>query len=1264
MQFIQNGPDIPERLLQAHEEGRVVLFCGAGISYPAKLPGFGKLVDRIYEELDLEPTSTEQTALKANQFDTAIGLLEGRLLHGREEVRTAASRILTPDLTAARATDTHEALLTLARCRDGRTRLITTNFDRLFETIIERNKFNLQRFHAPLLPIPKSRWDGLVYLHGLLSSTPTANELDRLVLSSGDFGLAYLAERWAARFISELFRNYTVCFVGYSINDPVLRYMMDALAADRLLGESPPEMFAFGSYSKGNDERVREEWKAKNVTPILYREFDRHAYLHRTLKAWSKTYRDGVQGRERIVLEYAMTKPLASTKEDDYVGRMLWAVSHESGLPARRFAEFDPVPSLDWLEPLSDRRYLHIDLPRFGVPPQRRTNDKLSFSLTLRPAPYTHAPWMALVSSGLTPSEWDDVMFQLARWLVRHLDDPTLVLWLTKHGGQLHVKLASHIENELGKLSQFERENNEAELARIRANAPNAVPRPQMRVIWRLLLTGRVKSHGYDLDLYYWKDRFKRDGLTATVRFGLREILTPMILLKRPLRWREGISNAVAATRIKDLIDWELVLAADHVHSSLHELDQIENWGTALPILLSDFQQLLLDALDLLNELGEADSLSDRAYWDLPSISAHWQNRGFRDWVALIELVRDAWSAVYRNDVIRASKIAHDWFLFPYPTFKRLCLYAATFAGVTPNGEWVNWLLSDDGWWLWSVDTKRETMRLLVQQGGNIPHDCRTRLEAAILTGPPRRMYRDDVDAERWQELTDHAIWLALAKLASGNNTLGREAAAKLAELSIGHPNWQIASNERDEFSHWMTGTGDPDYEDHRETTRAPRIRRELMFWLQQPPSRDAFVEDDWSEVCRTQFSVAAPALYALARGNIWPEVRWREALQAWSDEKLSKRSWRYLGQLLLRMPPDTLSALADSISWWLESASKPMVQHQVAFMELCRRILSMQHGSRQDVDQPVEDAINHPIGHVTQALLNRWFSTQLEDDQGLPEEFKELFTQLCDTKIEQYRHARVLLAANVIALFRVDRDWAKTSLLPLFDWNTSAVEARAAWEGFLWSPRLYRPLVVAFKSNFLETARRYADLGNSGRQFAAILTYAALDPADTFTATELHAAVAALPQDGLQESASTLVQALEGSGAQREEYWLNRVQPYLRSIWPKSRQMASAPLAEQFAHLAIAARGEFPAALNVLRNWLQPIEHSHLVVHRLNESGLSSRFPKEAVALLDMIIDYQRWAPPSIGPCLEAVVSAWPEGESDDRFRRLTDYARQHGQG
>lgn len=287
MLFVSNGPDIPERLLQTHEDGRVVFFCGAGISYPARLPGFGGLVKKLYADLESTPNAVQQTAIKSGQFDTAIGLLEVDIADGREIVRRKLAGILTPDLGAPNATATHEALLMLGKSRDGRTRIITTNFDRLFEEVIATKALSVERFQAPLLPVPKNRWDGLVYLHGLLTAAPTPSELNRLVVSSGDFGLAYLTERWAARFVSELFRNYTVCFVGYSINDPVLRYMMDALAADRLLGESPPEMFAFGSYSKGKEEERANEWRAKNVTPILYREHNCHAYLHKTLREWA-----------------------------------------------------------------------------------------------------------------------------------------------------------------------------------------------------------------------------------------------------------------------------------------------------------------------------------------------------------------------------------------------------------------------------------------------------------------------------------------------------------------------------------------------------------------------------------------------------------------------------------------------------------------------------------------------------------------------------------------------------------------------------------------------------------------------------------------------------------------------------------------------------------------------------------------------------------------------------------------------------------------
>lgn len=484
--------------------------------------------------------------------------------------------------------------------------------------------------------------------------------------------------------MSELFRNYVVCLVGYSINDPVLRYMMDALAADRMLGEVTPQAWALGDCEPGQEPRKTIEWEAKGVTPILYHvatgSHD-HSSLHQTLHAWAETYRDGVTGKERIVVAHALARPSASTRQDDFVGRMLWALSDPSSLPARRFAEFNPVPSLDWLlDAFAADRYGHTDLARFGVPPRDETDAKLRFSLIHRPAPYPLAPPMRLVAGGVSGTQWDDVMSQLARWLVRHLNDPRLVLWIAESGGQLHDRWIWLIEHELNRLTQLESDGKTSELDDIRTHAPNAIPGPLMRTLWRLLLSGRVKSPWREPNLYRWKSRLKREGLTATLRLELRELLSPKVTLRKPFRWGEESDSADEPTRLRQLVDWELVLSADHVHSALRDLADGQ-WQAALPSLLEDIQQLLRDALDLLRELGEADERSDRSHWDIPSISPHWQNRGFRDWVSLIELLREAWLAVRSVDGVRATRIALAWFDLPYPTFKRLALFAASQEG-------------------------------------------------------------------------------------------------------------------------------------------------------------------------------------------------------------------------------------------------------------------------------------------------------------------------------------------------------------------------------------------------------------------------------------------------------------------------------------------------------------------------------------------------------------------------------------------------------
>lgn len=1272
MQFITGGPDIPDALLQAHEEGRVVFFCGAGISYPAGLPGFRGLVEKIYSLNGTEPSDIEREAMDRGQFDATLDLLERRLPGQRLAVRRELAQALKPKLRRKGATDTHAALLQLARGRDSALRLVTTNFDRVFHSAAKRTGQKFQAYPAPMLPIPKSsRWDGLVYLHGLLPQKTDDTALNRLVVTSGDFGLAYLTERWAARFVSELFRNYVVCFVGYSINDPVLRYMMDALAADRMLGEVTPQAWAFGDYETGQEGRKAIEWGVKGVAPILYEvpvgSHD-HSTLHRTLRIWADTYRDGVLGKERIVVSHALAKPSASTQQDNFVGRMLWALSDKSGLPAKHFAEFNPVPSLDWLiEAFSDERFGHNDLGRFQVPPHTEEDVELRFSLARRPASYDRAPMMELVSGGVFSSKWDRVMHQLARWLVRHLNDPSLIIWIAQRGGQLHDPWPWLIETELDKFSSMEREGKTAELEEIRSQAPMAIPDPLMRTLWRLLLSGRVKSLWRDPDLYSWKARLKREGLTAMLRMQLRELLAPQVALKIPFRLSDEIESTNKPTQINQLVDWELVLAVDHVHSALLDLSD-EHWTSALPLLLDDLQQLLRDALDLSRELGGANDRSDRSYWDMPSISPHWQNRDFHDWTALIELLRDAWLAVRSIDSDRATRIAHTWFDLPYPTFKRLALFAASHDACIGPEKWVDWLLADGAWWLWSTNTGREVFRLLVLQGRQLSGPAQDRLEVAILAGLPREMFRDDLEAESWKNLEARSVWLHLAKLNSTGLVLGFDAKVRLAELSKAHPQWQLAANESDEFSQWMSGTGDPDYEESRVIDVAPRKRVELVQWLMKPQSEQRpFYEDTWRDVCRTRFFHSLHALCDLARDGVWPLKRWRTALQTWSEEGMVLRSWQYAAPLVETMPDTVLQENVHSVAWWIGTASKSTSLHEEFLLRLSHRLLLLplqeSTGMRvngEPINNPVAEAINHPVGNITQALINLWFRKKPNDNDGLPLGFEPFFTELCDAQIGRFRHGRVLLGVHLIALFRVDRPWTEKHLLPLFSWE-SPTEAKAVWEGFLWSPRLYQPLMIAFKSQFLECANHYNDLGEHRQQFAAFLTYAALGPIEGYTANEFRSAIGALPQEGLEKSAQALSQALEGAGDQREVYWKNRIQPFWQSVWPKSRGLATPRISESLTRMIVAARSQFPAALAAVKDWLRPIERPDYVVHLVYESDLCTQFPVDSLTLLSTAIADQQWAPRELKQCLDRIVKAAPQLAKDARYQRLSEYSRTH---
>jgi hypothetical protein len=910
MQFLNHGPDVPNRLLQAHEDGRVVFFCGAGISFPADLPDFRGLVEKLYDAAGEIQNDVEAAAFKRDQYDRVISLLEERI-GKRQTVRKHLGKILAPNLSSPKATRTHEALLTLARThgRDLRHRLVTTNFDHLFELTRQPH---IPTYSAPFLPVPKNRWNGLVYLHGLLPEKNDAaadDNVDQLVLSSGDFGLAYLAEGWATRFVGELFRRYTVCFVGYSINDPVLRYMMDALAADRLRGEKDlPEAFAFGSHNPEKEKEAAYEWKAKNVTPILYAEDAEHTGLHQTLHSWADTYRDGLLGKQRIIDTYAMARPQASTKEDDFVGRVLWALSDPSGEPAKRFAELDPP--LEWLDALTECRLGRQQLSNFGISPESEADDESAFGMLDRPGCVSRTAPMSVVQRGFT--QWDEIMCHLSRWLVKHLDEPELFIWVAKQGSPLHPQFAGLVVRRLDKTP----------------------PSPPMQKLWRLMLADKVRTdrHG---DFYGWRRRIKRDGLTLTLRLELRGLLKPRLQFSEPSRWLGFARPSDAAPAVRDLVDWEIVLGADSVHSMLNDMETSLPAGESLAPLLPDLTSLLRDALDLMRELEGATDDKDWSSFDHPSISEHPQNKHYLDWTTLIDLARDAWLATADTCPHRALLEIERWLTIPYPLFKRLAFFAATDERVVTLGQALEWLLMDDCQWLWALETKREAIRLMVALAHKLAPDDANTLEDSILRGPQRDDPPNHPYAEDLQRFADHDVWLRLAKIQAAGTALTEAARDRLQELSAKYPYLELADDERDEFGVWM---GDDSW---RTVVAMPKQRRDLVAWLRENCKKaETWQEDNyWRNWCKTNFPITSTALRQLAQNGEWSTKHWRQALQIWSTERLAKRSYRHMGRLLSEAPDDQLKDLAYSLGHWMEAVARTVGDDRCALLALVDRV-------------------------------------------------------------------------------------------------------------------------------------------------------------------------------------------------------------------------------------------------------------------------------------------------------------------------------------
>ena len=460
-ELVASGPRIPASLLNEADNGSVAFFCGAGVSAGREsgLPGFAKLVKHVYKTNGMAPDGVEREALDCGEpnedrrrpaFDKALGLLERPSRLGRRALRdTIVERLSAPP---SGELNIHKALIELGRTDRG-VRLITTNFDKRF---VEAAPDIPVVDAAPKLPLPRRHsWSSLVHLHGRIVE---GEDGSNLVLTAADFGRAYLTERWAARFVSELFREFTVVFVGYSVSDPVMGYLVDALAAERDMGARITKAYAFAHYdgSPAEAKRARSEWKAKNVEPILYDRRDDHHLLAETLIEWARVRSDPFEARAQIALKSISKMPAGP--DDPVVERMLWALEDPVAAHALAFnppiEDEDEFPKVEkWLDVFLQGGLMECP----AADASAAAEDKAPGLVRL----------VDTADGFRKRSDLDTKRGHLAFWIARNLHIPQVLGWVLRNGGHMHPSLRGWVQAVLSDRSR--------EIA------------PKLRLLWTVL---------------------------------------------------------------------------------------------------------------------------------------------------------------------------------------------------------------------------------------------------------------------------------------------------------------------------------------------------------------------------------------------------------------------------------------------------------------------------------------------------------------------------------------------------------------------------------------------------------------------------------------------------------------------------------------------------------------------------------------------------------------------------------------------------------
>ncbi|MGH8613526.1 MAG: SIR2 family protein [Gammaproteobacteria bacterium] len=318
----------------------------------------------------------------------------------------AANELSRDELTS---TALHRDLLRLYPSIEH-VRVVTTNFDLLFEHAAE-GLFGCgaEVFRAPALPLGR-RFQGIIHVHGAVSHP------ESMVLTDADFGRAYLIEGWARRFLLEVFRNYTVLFVGYGHNDVVMHYLTRAL----------PESEVGRRFALVEEANNLQHWQVLGIHPITFPQSSVQDFsaLYDGVSRLADVVRRGVLDWKRELSDLAAKPP---PLDDEGAAHIELALKESATL--RFFTDNARLP--EWLVWLDNRNYLDRLFDHGEISERDQMFARwLAQHYAVRCA---RELWLLIAKHGmrLHPRFWWELGREVGLGDHHPMDEPTLARWVS-----------------------------------------------------------------------------------------------------------------------------------------------------------------------------------------------------------------------------------------------------------------------------------------------------------------------------------------------------------------------------------------------------------------------------------------------------------------------------------------------------------------------------------------------------------------------------------------------------------------------------------------------------------------------------------------------------------------------------------------------------------------------------------------------------------------------------------------------------------------